>query len=170
MEDLKLSELDKVETITLKSHGYKYYRKNYNNTVSDRQLYLDIVHSYLSFMKDSILDGNEILLGAGLGPVAIVGKRKIPKVNKNGRILAPVDWGETNKLWARDEEARAKKTRVFHFNEHSDFIKYNYVWSKGKDKPIKNISYYSLTFMWHNRRGVAEKVKAQNKEYQISIT
>lgn len=153
--------------------SYKLYRQNGGIALDadrfvSRRMYNKIVNGLMLYIMKKVLDGYDVRLGAGLGIISIAGEKVKPLINNNGKIkgLAP-DWGETKKLQARDEEAKKNKQIVYCFNEHSNGVKYKFVWSR-RDVLIKNKQYYQFTFARANRRALAKLIK-EGKQYYIKV-
>ena len=112
--------------------GYKNYKKKYPTTTLTRKEYAEILEEYFKEARDYILDGGEYTIPFRLGTLKTV-KTKI-----NLKKLK-VDWGETNKLWAKDSEAKDNKQLVYHLNTHSGMHYYKIHWVK-TNAVVKNIS------------------------------
>jgi len=145
--------------------SYKLYKEKSKDPLDIKE-YLDIVHGLNKFIIKKVLEGHTVKLPEGLGELSIIGKEVKPKIDKDGNItgLAP-DWKETIKLWNENPEAKELKTKVYHFNEHSNNIRYKYIWSK-KRVLISNKTVYSLRLTRENKRMLSSLVK-EGKEYFI---
>jgi hypothetical protein len=110
---------------------FENYKNTYKpNIIIDNELYFKVLNAYLLFFVQKLLEGNRIKLPCHLGSMAFVGKKTKPRIDENGYIKGiPVNWGETNKLWKRNPEAKANKALVFYTNEHSDGYVYKLYWS-----------------------------------------
>ncbi|MDB4285894.1 hypothetical protein N9933_01170 [bacterium] len=142
---------------------YKRYKKFSKKPVSIKE-YLDINSLFIKYMISNVLNGESISLPERFGTLSIVGKKTKIKFDEFNRPkgLAP-DWKRTKRLWAKNEEAKEKKQLVFHTNDHSDGIRYKFLWSK-KRMFIKNKTLYSLILTRANKRAVAKNVK-NGQEY-----
>jgi hypothetical protein len=137
--------------------SYSLYKANIETPI-DIRTYIEIVNGFIKFLMDKVLEGWDIRLPAKLGVIGIRGKKVKPKVDKDGKIkgLAP-NWGETRKLWAKDEKAKENKTILYCFNEHTNGVRYNIEWIK-KTALFKNKSVYSLRFSRGNKRTTSAKI------------
>lgn len=143
--------------------SHKFYKEESGDKI-DIKVYLEIVLGFIKFLMSKVFEGHEVKLPARLGSFYIRGRKVKPKLNEDGNIvgLAP-NWGETNKLWESNPQAKADKTLVYCFNEHSDGIRYKIIWSK-MNVNVKNKTLYSIRFSRENKREVVKQIK-QNKEY-----
>lgn len=145
--------------------SYKYYKSEVDNPV-DIKTYLIIVSDFIQFLMNKVFDGFEVKLPARLGSFQIIGRKVKPKLDEEGNIigLAP-NWAETKKLWDRDKEAKDKKELVYCFNEHTNGVKYKFLWSK-RNVNVKNKGIYSIKFSRANKRRINDLLK-NGKEYIV---
>lgn len=143
--------------------SYKYYKKNAENPVSVK-IYVYVLLGFLKFMMQKIFDGKDVRLPAKLGVLGIRGKKVKPRLDKDGNIigLAP-NWKKTIELWNKDPEAKEKKKMVYHFNEHTNGLRYKIHWFK-TNSVVKNIHMYSIRFSRDNKRMVTQLANS-GKEY-----
>jgi len=116
-----------------------------------------------------IKDAFEFNIPFKQGTLRVKKRKVIPRIDKktnkpNFKSLG-VNWGETLKLWSRDEEAKNKKIRVFYSNDHSNNFKYTFFWSKKKSR-IKNKYYYGFVPARKVKRFLAQCIK--NPELNIN--
>lgn len=160
-----------IDRVYIKN-SYRYYRDHTEkkdlvwNYKTGSKPYNKIVNGLISLIMKKVLDGNDVILAGKLGRIGINGRKVEPIITENGEVkgIAP-DWGETKKLQARDPVAKANKTIVYCFNEHSNGIRYKIFWSQ-KDVLITNKCYYNLSFSRYNRRELVRLIKA-GKEYLV---
>jgi hypothetical protein len=114
--------------------------KSKDKEIPHREIYYPVLSLFMKYITDKLLKEGYIKIPCGLGTIRIVG-RKLNIRFENNRILgAAPDWGETNRLWERDKEAKNKKQIVYFFNEHTNGIVYSFKWyRKGKYLPNKTI-------------------------------
>lgn len=145
--------------------SYKIYTAGSNNPVSVKE-FLDICYKFNTFVVGKILDGHTVTLPERLGRISVVGKKVNPTIGENGEIkgLAP-DWVETKKLWERDPQAKENKQLVYHFNEHTNSVRYKFIWSKSRVL-VQNKTVYSLKMTRTNKRELSSRIK-EGKEYYI---
>lgn len=147
--------------------SYKFYKAN-SEVPLDIKTYMHIITGFLYFLICKVIDGFQVQLAGGnsLGTIAVVGKK--PKVfyddNGNVRGLA-VDWKATNEYWANNAEAKEKKERLYHLNEHTNGIRYNFVWWK-TDMKIANKYLYSFTLCKPAKRALVKRIR-EGKEYLV---
>lgn len=104
-------------------------------------------------MVEDMLAGKLIRLPHRMGSLSVRRKDRKVKMGEDGKpyVNTPIDWGATVRLWAEDDDARARKTLLRHESRHV----YAVLWTKD------NISYLSenrITFR------VARPVKLKIKE------
>lgn len=146
--------------------SYKDYLETTNDPIEE-SLYVFIIKQYMLFLSDKLLEEGSITLPSLLGKFEIRGTVLKPRFEE-GKIkgLAP-DWGETNKLWNRDEEARINKTIVYHFNEDTNSTRYRLYWRK-KNVLVSNKSIYDFRLTRSNKRKLSKMIK-EGKEYLINV-
>lgn len=144
--------------------SYKLYKAERENPV-DIKVYVSIISGFVKFLTRKLFQRGEITLPERMGTINIVGKKSRITIEE-GQIkgLAP-DWKSTNELWERDEEAKARKQLVFHFNEETNGIRYRFFWSKNR-MMVSNKTLYRLVMTRTNKRDLAKLIK-EGKEYQI---
>jgi hypothetical protein len=139
--------------------SYKYYLSQVSEEKVDIKTYLKVTHLFMKYIIKKVIEGNRVCLPQNLGSILIVGKKIKVNFDKEGKItgLSP-DWKRTNELWERDEKSRKEKKIVYHLNEHSDGIRYRFVWRK-RGAFFKNGEFYSLLMTRHNKRAVSKFIK-----------
>ena len=132
---------------------------------TDVNTYIAIINGFMKFFTAKLFDTGGVMLPERLGNLQIVGRKVKVKI-EDGEIkgLAP-DWANTKKLWKEDEEAKANKQLVYHFNEHTNYVRYRLFWSKARAL-VTNKTLYSLVLTRTNKRAVSKLIKA-GKEYLI---
>lgn len=142
--------------------SYRQYKKECTNTV-DIKTYIDISTRYIKFLMDKVLEGLEVTLPSRLGTLRITGTKQEIKF-EDGKVkgLSP-NWRKTMELWESSPEAKEKKQLVYNTNEHSDGIRYKYIWSKRRVL-VTNKTLYSLRMTRENKRRIYKAVMA-GKEY-----
>ena len=132
---------------------YNRYKENIEqDTIYDIDFntYRAIVFDYFKFIRDQIFDGKEFFLPCRLGTIQIV-KHK-PK-EYSGKSLR-FDW----------KSMREMGKPMYYLNEHSDFFKYRYYWSK-KDCLFTNKGKYMFIASRDNKRTLAQLIKSKQKDY-----
>lgn len=145
--------------------SYKHYKVNSDEPV-EIKVYLDIVHGFIKFLISQLFQGEVVALPARLGTLEVIGRKVKPKLDSDGKItnLAP-DWKGTKELWEVCEECKENKQIVYHFNEHTNGVRYKIHWSKNK-VIVKNKILYSLVFSRANKRELNRLINS-GKEYLI---
>lgn len=158
---MKIEKLKIGQKVGLRD-SYKYYKKNSDKPV-DLKTYLDITQRYMKFLMSKVFEGWEVVLPAVMGLIAILGRKKKPSLDENGNIVgAAPDWKATNEL---RKKFPGTKEIIYHFNEHSNNIRYKIYWSK-KGVITQNKKFYNLRFSRANKRAAAKKIK-EGVEYAI---
>lgn len=131
--------------------SYQLYKQDIKNPVKIEE-YITINEEFMGFLMDRLLSGQMVKLPEGLGTLEFVGKKIKPNLDENGNIkgLSP-NWAATNKFWKDNPEAKERKEVIFHFNEHSNGIRYKMYWSK-KHVFIQNKDFYSFILSRENKR------------------
>lgn len=144
--------------------SYKLYVENSSQPI-DISTYVNIINGFMKFLIKKLFLTGHITFPERLGTLEIVGKKVKVRI-EDGEIkgLAP-DWANTKKLWEEDEEARKNKQLVFHFNEHTNSVRYKFFWSKAK-LFLANKTLYSLRMTRTNKRELS-KIIQEGKEFLI---
>jgi hypothetical protein len=135
------------------------------NKVEDMPKISQSVHSKIlnEFNKEVsrliLEEAFEFLIPNRVGTLRI--KKYRPKIfNKDGDLrrgkLNP-NWKKTNELWAKDPEAKASKTLVYHTNEHSDGYEYKWHFSNYRST-CANKSAYCFIPTRTNKRAITALV------------
>lgn len=145
--------------------AYKLYRKEYQNTVL-LTVYLQVITGYAKFMTEKLLDSEVVPLAERLGDIEISGSKLKPTIDEQGRIqgLSP-NWKATNDLWATCEKCKEEKQLVYHFDEHTQGLRYKLRWSK-KKVFVENKDFYSFRLSFHNKKAIAKSLK-EGAEYYV---
>ena len=144
---------------------YKSYKKEVENPVSTQD-YLDISQGFVKFCVDLLMEGETITLPERMGTYFFVGDKTRPYTREDGSIggLSP-NWKATNELWEKKPEAKKDKIIVYHFNEHSNGIRYRFHWSK-KRIFVKNKDFYAFRLTRGNKRRFRELL-LEGKEFFV---
>lgn len=144
--------------------AYNVYRINSFSPIEIKE-YLEIVHAFLSFIIDKLLNTGEINLPERMGKVSIVGHKLKPKVEDGVIRGLAVDWKETNLLWKQDPIAKKEKKLIFLFNEDTNRIMYRVHWYRARVL-ASNKALYDLILTRTNKRRISKLIK-EGKEYLI---
>ena len=147
--------------------SYRLYRKESKKPVS-LQIFLDITNGFATFITDVLLEGEEVCLPERLGTLQYVGKKVKPRIMEDGSIggLSP-NWKETMLLWEKDPQKKIDKVMIYHFNEHSNGIRYRLHWSK-KKVFIRNKDFYVFRLSSPNKEKFSAKVREGYEYYEDS--
>lgn len=107
----------------------------YSKDVGDMEYkeYNELLSNFFKFLLDSLIEGKELKFPSGLGSMKISGKKLEIKFNEKGEIeKINIDWPKTKKLWKECEECKKNNKKIYLLNEHSDGIRYRFLWSKHK--------------------------------------
>ncbi len=156
-----MSKGKKLETFIT---SYKYYCQEAENKVN-KKIYLSVLNGFAEYLMDAILDGECVHLPSKLGAVEIIGKKLKPRVTDNGIEGLTINWQATKKLWKECKPCEERQQRVYYFNEHSDGVRYRYMWSRNS---ILITNKYLYTYV-PNRKSKAKLFKKilEGKEYYV---
>lgn len=144
--------------------SYKTYVKSSENPV-DIKTYLIVAANYNRFMIEKVLGGDEVVMPMKTGTLSIIGTIPVIKFDEDGVPNLAVDWQRTWQLWKKDEKAKAERKKLYHTNDHTEGVRYRYLWSK-KRIYATNKNLYALRLTRDNKRAVPEMV-AGGKEYYV---
>lgn len=135
---------------------YEYYQEKVQPELQvPYSVYTSILKEFNLELVESIINTSEgIKLPCNLGFIR-VRKKKVNLAKKESLIP---DWGQTNKLWAANPEAKKKKTIVYHLNEHRGGYKYKIFWDK-KKQMLKNKTFYYFIPTRAFKRNLASVLK-----------
>jgi hypothetical protein len=156
-----MSKGKKLETFIT---SYKYYSKEIENKVN-KKIYLSVLNGFAEYLMSAILEGECVHLPSKLGAIEIIGKKLKPRVTDNGIEGLTINWQATKKLWKECEACKQREQRVYYFNEHSDGVRYRYMWSRNS---ILMTNKYLYTYV-PNRKSKAKLFKKilEGKEYLL---
>jgi DNA polymerase elongation subunit (family B) len=140
--------------------SYKQYRESGGGLEVNRKDFCKIVNEFNKHIMNLVFEGDEVKLPEKMGTLSVRGKKVIPRYNEElGRIdNEAVDYGETNKLWAKCPECKEKKQVVYHLNEHTDNIRYKFFWSKDR-MIVENKLFYTMIFTRTNKRHLSQLIQ-----------
>lgn len=147
----KLTYKRKSYTITDYYLSYKDYIES--GTVYDipYSTFRSIVTDYFKYLRDQIIEqSKEVKLPCRLGTLQIV--KKQPK-NFDSKSLR-IDFHET----------KVQNKIIYFINEHSNFYKYRFHWSK-RDSALVNKSKYQFVATRENKRRLAQIIKNKEHDY-----
>ena len=134
---------------------YNFYTDNIDNNPLysiEYSIYKQIVLEYFQYIKSQIMyNSKEFKFPYRIGSLQIV--KHQPK-NLDSRSLR-VDYGESKK----------QGKLIYHLNEHSNYYKFRYYWSK-IEMLIPNRSKYQFVASRANKRELAQIIKNNERDYQ----
>lgn len=144
-------------------NSYKDYKKKSDNPV-DINTYITLTTGFIRYLMNLIFEGNEVVFPARLGTFSIVGRKQKLKI-EDGKIkgLSP-NWAKTKELWKSSEDARLRKQLVYNTNDHSDNLRFKFMWSK-KRSVVENKTLYTLIMTRANKRELSKRLKEGSEYY-----
>lgn len=144
-------------------NSYKDYKKKSDNPV-DINTYITLTTGFIRYLMNLIFEGNEVVFPARLGTFSIVGRKQKLKI-EDGKIkgLSP-NWVKTKELWKSSEDARLRKQLVYNTNDHSDNLRFKFMWSK-KRSVVENKTLYTLIMTRANKRELSKRLKEGSEYY-----
>lgn len=154
---------------------YKFYKNNLpgNYTKTDYNItgkvYSQIIRRVSEILIELMIQDNfEYTLPFKMGKFHVVKKKVIYKLDEEGNLIRrglPVDYAATKKLWLEDSEAKAKRIKIYHTNDHTDGYKYSFFWDK-KGITLRPFFYYNFKPNRKNNRYLAKCIK-ENPELEF---
>lgn len=144
--------------------AYKAYRLNHENPISKND-YLKLMNGFSDFLMDCVLNAETVFLPEKMGAIQVIGKKLQPKVTDNGIEGLTVNWGATHKLWKECEECKQQEKKVYYFNEHSDGVRFRFMWSRTA-MLMRNKFLYTYVPNRKSKHKLFEKI-INGKEYQL---
>ena len=145
--------------------SYKTYKKLSVAPV-DIKTYILITTGFIKFLMKKVLEGDEVVLPARIGVFSVTGKKqKVTIENGNIKGLSP-NWVRTKQLWAKSEDAKHRKQLVYNTNEHSDKLRYKFLWSKRRSL-VENKNLYILRMSRANKRELANRIFKGQEYYNM---
>jgi len=133
-------------------HMYKEYIKDkegpYAISYSD---FVDICNEFYKGIAEYILDGGLYKLPYRLGDMSVIKKK--PRLMDT--IATPINWVETNKLGKQ----------VLESNDHSDYFRFRFKWTKMGVAQVKHIKMYQVIFTRANKRKLAKIIKSGEYDF-----
>lgn len=143
---------------------YKFYQSN-SDAPLEYSMFGKIYKAFFAEISRIIIyEAFEFRVPHRLGRLRIRKYKPKVKVNSDGTLdksrLRP-NWGKTNALWARSEEAKKNKQLVYHTNDHSDGYQHRFFWEK-RMMNVPNYSAYSFIPARANKRELAAVLKDED--------
>lgn len=146
--------------------SYKLYRERSERPVA-KQDYKEITARFMQYIVDRVLAGDTVKLPERMGVLSIQGFKPKPRLNEDGEIMGVgVNWKATKDLWARSPSDAEAKTRIFHFNEHTNGFAYKIVWNRSK-MYLENSAVYEFIPAKYTFKRRIPKAVADGVEFEI---
>ena len=144
-----------IDVTLIKSNGYKWYRKNVEDSISiGRPTYFKMCSDFNLMLKNLVLKGNSVQIPGNLGYLYIKGSEP------TGRTI---DYPTTFKLWDECPECKERVQKVYYNDDESDGTIYRIVWSTKKIYS-KFKEAYVFKPARHFKRAIAEEIR-NGREY-----
>jgi hypothetical protein len=156
-----MSKGKKLETFNT---AYASYKKNSKEPL-DKKTWINLLNGFAEYLMNCLTKGETIYLPEKLGAIQVIGKKLEPKVTDNGIEGLTINWGATHKLWKECQPCKQKKQKVYLFNEHSDGIRYRFMWSRTA-MLMTNKYLYTYIPNRKSKKKLYEKI-LEGTEYQI---
>lgn len=143
--------------------SYKKYKESEPNPLSLQQ-YIRLTADYILFLMDKVFDNEEVTLPHNMGSLSVQGIKEKVHFDEEGKIkgLSP-NWRLTKELWEKDPTAKENKKLIFNTNEHTNGIRYKFLWSKKRIiVPFKTV--YALRMSKDNKKKLFAELQG-GKEY-----
>lgn len=139
-----------------------YLSKYVTKQKVDKRIFAKIAKELNQEIINMIIEKNfEYVLPCNMGIISIKKSKAEPKLRPDGKLVnnLSMDYKATRELWLTNPEAKEKKKKVFHTNEHSGGWRYSFFWSK-KEASAQGKKVYMFKTVRANSRAIAEKTKA----------
>ena len=147
--------------------AYKTFREHGGSATVSRKDFCRVSNDFNKHLIGLVFEGHEVKLPERLGVISVKGKKIKTKFDEElGRISnQAIDYGETNKLWAKCPECKERKQMVYHLNEHTNGVRYKFFWSRDRVL-VENKLFYTMVFTRNNKRTISSLIKG-GKEFYI---
>ena len=147
--------------------SYKHYRAAGGGLEVNRQDFSKIVNEFNKHIMEIVFEGDDVKLPEKMGTLSVRGRKVVPRYNEELKRIdnQAIDYGETNKLWAKCPECKENKQVVYHLNEHTNHNRYRFNWSKER-MIVENKLFYSMIFTRDNKRHVSNLIQG-GKDYYV---
>jgi hypothetical protein len=144
---------------------YYYFKETNSNIKINTKDYSKIISRFNEGLVNIIIEDNlEYVLPYLGASICIKKDKRIPKII-DGKLIntTPVDWVETNKLWAEDEEAKEKKLLVRYSNSHTSKYVFR-IYFKKYIYPFMNKRLYNFKSCRSFNRLLGKRIKDETKD------
>ena len=153
------------QTITIGDTYERYLQETPEEDQVDKSSYVALCRAFNRLMMDRVIKGDKIALPAKLGTLEVKGFKENFDIENGGIIrgLSP-NWKATKELWEREPQTKIDGKIIYNTNEHSDGVRYKYLWSK-RNCHIRNHALYSLRITRAMKRTLSLLIQ-NGAEYQ----
>ena len=149
--------------------SYKSKRRDSGKEPVTLSVYRKVLKTFnAEICKDIVHNSGEYRMPYRLGYLRIRKFKTRLKLDDEGNLVTKhlqVNWKETKKLWASNEEAKVAKKIIWHNNKHTQGYYFKWYWDK-RACNITNSSVYSLVMTRANKRSIAAALKEnENLDY-----
>ena len=145
--------------------SYKFYKENVNNKLHvDKKTYMAVIKLFLlKFMSKIVYNSDELKLPLALGKLSVKKIKFNPeqelKFTENPNLIGSclVNW----------KESRIHKKKIPYVNEHSEYARYKFYWTK-KSFVFINKTLYSFKPIRYWKRELARAIIQDKKDYFLS--
>lgn len=141
---------------------YKHFCKETGIDELSRVTFGEILREFNNHVRDRIsTKGAEYFFPSKVGKVELRKVKSEVKIDEDGNIInnLPINWKATRELWAENEKAREKKTKIRYTNEHTDGHTFRIFYKRSKAN-FKNKSIYKMRFNRDLKRQLSRSIFA----------
>jgi hypothetical protein len=141
---------------------YKHFMSETGAKHISRILFGEVLREFNSHVRDRIsTKGAEYIMPNRTGKIELRKKKNEVHLGENGEIInkLPVNWKATRELWATNERAKEKKTKIRYTNEHTGGYTFRIFYRTGKAN-FKNKSIYKMQFNRDMKRQLSRSIFA----------
>ena len=127
---------------------YKHFVKQTGSKDISRARFGDILREFNNHVRDRIsTKGAEYIIPNRIGKIELRKMQTEVKIDDDGNIInnLPINWRETRKLWAENDKAKEKKTKIRYTNEHTGGYTFRIFYRTSKAN-FKNKSIFKMKF------------------------
>lgn len=141
---------------------YKHFVKETGADHISRIKFSEILKEFNNHVRDRIsTKGAEFIMPNRIGKIELRKINTEVKIGDDGKIInnLPTNWKATRELWAENENAREKRTKIRYTNEHTDGHTFRIFFKKSKAN-FKNKSIFKMQFNRYLKRQLSRSIFA----------
>tara|TARA_R110000822_G_scaffold191566_4_gene330296 strand:- start:5208 stop:5714 length:507 start_codon:yes stop_codon:yes gene_type:complete len=160
-----MAEDKRIHRIKTDYGNYDYYKHFISNTPGStitRSVFGQVLKEFNGHVRDRIsTKGAEYTLPCRVGKVELRKLKTEVKIADDGSIInnLPVNWKATRELWAENEIAKEKKTKIRYTNEHTEGYTFRIFYRTSKAN-FKNKSIYKMKLNRTLKRQLSKSIFA----------